>query len=305
MDEPAHLTRPTPTWSWGDLPDHRDEAMAEAASADAPHPLGSETAETEGVHAADAASGLPNNRKYKHRTCRICFEEVQPTFESPSTTTHFLGRKPRVRYVSEDPEFGRLVCPCKCKGTQKYVHEGCLRAWRRASPTNRNLWECPTCKFQYRLQRLTWGKWASSKLVRAVLTLVIMVLSVFLLGFVADPIIRFGSFDPVTVLLDLTTGVFDEYDYEELGDWMPEEQPDTWSWHFTRGFMALGLMGLLKSVFALRPWQWWNIRIGGGVRRGRGRDRLENINMVMVLFGVATFLMVSGVRVFRSGGAIY
>lgn len=159
-----------------------------------------------------------------------------------------------------------------------------------ASPSNRNLWECPTCKFQYQLQRLTWGKWASSKLVRAGVTVLIMVLSVFLLGFVADPIIRLGSSGPITFLADFTTGVLDEF--EELGDWIPDEQPNTWSWHFTRGFMALGFTGLLKSFFTLRPWQWWHIRVGGGVRRGRGRDRLENVNMAMVLLGVATFMMV-------------
>lgn len=182
------------------------------------------------------------------------------------------------------------MSPCKCRGSQKYVHEGCLRAWRMASPSNRNLWECPTCKFQYQLQRLTWGKWASSKLVRAGVTLLIMFLSVFLLGFVADPIIRLGSSGPITFLADFTTGVLD--DFEELGDWIPDEQPNTWSWHFTRGFMALGFTGLLKSFFTMRPWQWWHIRVGGGARRGRGRDRLENINMAMVLLGVATFMMV-------------
>lgn len=289
MDDPTSLTNPAQTWSWGDVPtDHQD--VSESAPPDAPDPAEPETAQSEVEDDAEAAApNQSNGRKYKARSCRICFEEVQPTFESPGTTTQFLGQKPRVRYISEDPDFGRLMSPCKCRGSQKYVHEGCLRAWRMASPSNRNMWECPTCKFQYQLQRLTWGRWASSKLVRAGVTLLIMVLSVFLLGFVADPIIRLGSSGPISFLADLTTDVFDEF--EELGDWLPDEQPDTWSWHFTRGFMALGFTGLLKSFITLRPWQWWHIRVGGGARRARGRDRFDNINMAMVLLGVATFMM--------------
>lgn len=183
--------------------------------------------------------------------------------------------------------FANLRLPIE--GSQKYVHEDCLRAWRRASSAQRNLWECPTCKYQYRLERLTWGKWASSKSLRAGVTVSILLLAIFLLGFVADPILRLGTFDPVANFLDYTFGAYD--DYEELGDWLPDEQPDTWSWHFTRGFFALGLVGFFKSFLIARPWQWWNVRVGG--RRRGGRDRLENINMFMVLIGVATFLIVS------------
>lgn len=252
--------------------------------------------ETGYFEATDTGETRPNTaeyqKRYKSRTCRICYDEVDPTFEFPSTTTQFLGGKPRVRYVSDDPELGRLIQPCKCKGSQRYVHEGCLRAWRRASPSQRNLWECPTCKYQYHLERLVWGSWATSKIVRAIITLLILLLTVFILGFIANPIIYIWS-DPITALMDGLSGSFDELD--ELRDWLPEgELPNTWSWHFYRGFFALGLVGLVKSFFVLRPWHWWNVRIGGGGRRGgRGRDRIENISILMVVIGVVTFLSVS------------
>lgn len=242
-----------------------------------------EQAEAEQADPADAKPKRPNGKKYKARTCRICFDEVQPTFEPLSTTTQFLGQKPRVRYVSEDPECGRLMRPCKCKGTQKYVHEGCLRAWRMSAGADRNLWKCPTCLYEYKLNRLSWGAWVSSTVVRAGLTLLVLVLSVFLLGFIAEPILNFV--DPGMFLAS-----FDEF--EDLEDWVPHDQPETWAWHFTRGFFALGIMGIFKSFMILRPWHGWNIRIGGGARRRRGGG-LEDISWVMVLLGVAMFLRVS------------
>lgn len=240
----------------------------------------SEQAEAAQAGAADAKPERPDGRKYKTRTCRICFDEVQPTFEPLSTTAQLLGQKSRVRYVSEDPECGRLMRPCKCKGTQKYVHEGCLRAWRMSAGADRNLWKCPTCLYEYKLNRLSWGAWVSSTVVRAGLTLLVLVLSVFLLGFIAEPILNFV--DPGMFLAS-----FDEF--EDLEDWIPQDQPDTWAWHFTRGFFALGIMGVFKSFMVLRPWHGWNIRIGGGARRRRGGG-LEDISWVMVLLGVAMFL---------------
>lgn len=250
---------------------------------DMPH-VNAEQTNAEEAEAADAAPESPGGGKYKTRICRICFDEVQPTFEPLTTTAQLLGQQPRVRYVSEDPECGRLMRPCKCKGTQKYVHEGCLRAWRMAAGADRNLWTCPTCLYQYKLNRLSWGAWVSSTVVRGTLTLVVLVLSVFLLGFIAEPLLNFV--DPGMFLASFTD------DFEDLEDWIPEDQPDTWSWHFTRGFFALGVMGVFKSFIALRPWHAWNIRVGGGGRRRRGGG-LEDISWVMVLFGVAMFLRVS------------
>ena len=74
-------------------------------------------------------------RRWLPRTCRICFEVVQPTFETPSEHLPSMFQSaPGVSYVSEDPADGRLLRPCKCKGSSKYVHEGCLQAWRHADP---------------------------------------------------------------------------------------------------------------------------------------------------------------------------
>ena len=239
----------------------------------------------------------PRNRHYGPRTCRICLDVVHPTTEIDDyVAAGLFTSKPRVRYVSEDPELGRLISPCRCRGSQKYVHEGCLRAWRQAAPlSDRNFWRCPTCHFEYRMERLTWGRWLSSPWLRAALTALVMLAAIFLLGFVADPIINLWL-DPIGSIADTIADVVT--DIEALEKVEPDE-PATWSYHFLKGLFSLGLLGFIKSLFAMTPWQWFNIRFGGGGgfggrRRGvGGRDRLESINWAFILIGLLTFMGVS------------
>jgi RING-variant domain len=239
-----------------------------------------------------------NQRHYPPRTCRICLEVVPPTYETPpGGLSGMLSPAPQVTYISQDPESGRLIRPCKCKGSQKYVHEGCLQAWRHADPAygRRNFWECPTCKFRYRLERMRWSSWITSTLAQIVLTLLILFTTIFILGFVADPIINLYV-DPVGTL---TTNPFST----KVDVVMPrlEEEEPTWTEHILKGLASLGLLGFIKVIFAMSPWQWYNLRNtgilgGGGGRNGRagtGRDRLESVSWWLVTVGVITFLFVS------------
>lgn len=210
-------------------------------------------------------------RSYPSRVCRICLEVVHPTLQ-PSEFFH----KPRVVYVSEDPESGRLLRPCKCKGSSRYVHEGCLQTWRLANPQRggRNFWECPTCRFQYRLQRLNWGRWISSAGTQILLTIGILLLTVFLLGFVADPIIDFyvGSLE---VDLDM------------------DEERTSWPEHFLKGLAVLGITSFSRALFTLSPFS--TFRPTGIVTPGRsttGRNRAASISWLFIVLGVASFLWV-------------
>jgi len=195
-----------------------------------------------------------------------------------------------VRYVSEDPELGRLISPCLCKGSQRYVHEGCLQAWRQSSPlSDRNFWRCPTCQFEYRLSRLRYGRWLSSKPLRGLITLCVLMLTVFLMGFIADPIINFWI-DPFGSIAETISDVLN--DIEAIHPVEHDDEPDTWWFHFTKGFLSLGLVGFLKTLLAMSPWHWFNLRSVGGRRRA-GRDRMESINLALVMVGIITFLGVS------------
>lgn len=105
----------------------------------------------------------PTGRHWRPRTCRICLEQVLPTFVPPNEhLPGFLAGRP---YVSYESESGKLIRPCKCKGSARYVHEQCLQEWRHSDRTytsKRHYFECPTCHFSYSLERLTWARYISS-----------------------------------------------------------------------------------------------------------------------------------------------
>ena len=130
----------------------------------------------------------------------------------------------------------------------------------------------------------------------ALFTLLTVVLSIFLLGFVADPILDLwlNRFGPVVEGM----GVFDADLEDELP--LPNIDEEGWFFHFLKGTFSLGLFGAVKAIFAMSPWQWWNYRasgiLGGNGRRrraGTGRERMENINTYLILIGVATVFWVS------------
>ena len=235
-------------------------------------------------------------KRWLPRTCRICLETVQPTYHQPSENIPgILQPDPTVTYDSEDPASGRLLRPCKCKGSSKYVHEGCLQQWRHADPGygKRNYWQCPTCGFRYRLQRMTWGRWISSTTSQIVLTVSIFLLAIFLFGFVADPIINL-YLDPYSTIS--SAGKLGA----KLEPILTDDGVTSWTEHFLKGLASLGLLSFVKFLFALSPWQWWNLRssgiMSGGGRAGNtGRDRLQNISWVVVLIGVGTFLWVCSI----------
>ncbi|CZR52978.1 related to RING finger domain protein [Phialocephala subalpina] len=287
MSVPAHAPS---AWSWEGLDtEHHDPFMStdykppgtfaeeEPKAEPEPHPE---------EHTEDTGPA-PRQRYYASRTCRICLEEVSPTYE-PLTggIPSILHPAPKVKYVSSDPSSGRLIRPCKCRGSQKYVHEGCLQAWRHSDSAYgaRTFWECPTCKFKYRLERMRWSRLITSTLTQIVITFAIMLATVFLFGFVADPIINL-YLDPYETITSIPSGG------TQL---LLEDEDASWIEHFLKGLASLGLLGFVKVFFAMSPWHWWNLRqtgiLGGRRRGGTGRDRLEDISWTVVVIGVVTFL---------------
>ncbi|GAO19098.1 hypothetical protein UVI_02042020 [Ustilaginoidea virens] len=236
-----------------------------------------------------------DRRRFGPRTCRICLETEHPKFPGGiSSTLGIASASSRPVYESDDPEMGRLLSPCKCKGSAKYVHEGCLDSWRLANPSaKRNFWQCPTCKFTYRLARLHWATRLSSKWTQIALTVVVLIASLFILGFIADPILDFW-FDPVGSIADTVSSVVSDLDAVQPPSRFYEE-PVTWLEHFSKGFFSLGLIGALKSFVAMGPWHWINFRAGGlfgsGRRGGTGRSRMGNFNLLFVAIGAFTFMM--------------
>ena len=290
-----------PTWSWPasdnsqEIPDsstirHR---VPGAFYEDGPAECAPQQHANRPQSASESAAGTQRRaRNWAPRTCRICLETVQPTYHLPSENLPgFLQSSSRVTYESEDPESGPLISPCKCRGSSRYVHIKCLQEWRFADPllATRNYYHCPTCGFRYRLERMGWGQAINSKTLEILLTCSIFMLSMFILGFVADPIINLylDPYDTIT-----SGGIRGEALFPADSDM------SSWSEHFLKGLASLGLLGIVKVFFYLGPWQWSNLRhsgiLGGNSRSGNGgRDRLAGVSWVVIVLGVCTFLWVS------------
>lgn len=276
----------SPTWTWPeDLPDSTPGAFPEP-----PQKEPEATPSTESTENTNTSDHKPQ-RHYPPRTCRICLDTVYPTSETETQyLPSMLQSKPRVVYVSPDPELGRLLRPCKCKGSSAYVHEGCLQSWRHADPSygKRNYWQCPTCGFKYRFQRVIWSRWVTSGAAQLILTFSILLFTVFVLGFIADPIINL-YLDPVETIIG--SEFWEETHVLDVPD-LGEES--TWFEHFLKGFASLGVLSVIKAFLALSPWRWY-LRGSGLISGGRntGRQRVASINWLVILFGVVTFLVVS------------
>ena len=306
--------KPPPQWHWpSDIPDASARAPQDApqipgtfkeeytaipdGSKAGQHDVKQEPKQEQHFRANPHSRAKPQSSSRKNwppRTCRICLEVVVPTFSAPSDhLPESLQPAPSVSYISEDPESGRLLRPCRCKGSSKYVHEGCLQSWRHADPNSkRNYWQCPTCGFRYRLERMNWGRWISSNVTQVGLTIAIFIFAMFLLGFVADPIINF-YLDPYSAI---STDPISKLN-TRIDPVLSHDDVPSWAEHFVKGLASLGLLGFVKFLFALGPWQWFNLRssgiVSGGGRGGTtGRDRLANLSWIMIILGVATFLWV-------------
>jgi hypothetical protein len=296
-------------WSWPDLADQEprkpDNAYPPGAFGDDPEAQRQEVPVPDNERSEHADGSPKPQRHYPPRTCRICLEEVLPSFEPmPEGVTSMFNPAPKVTYISSDPESGRLIRPCKCRGSQAYVHEGCLQEWRHADPAygRRTFWECPTCKFQYRLERMKWSRWLTSTTLQIIITITIMLTTIFVFGFIADPIINL-YLDPYDTITSTATG-------GKMPAIQFEDEDGTWAEHFLKGLASLGLLGFVKVFFAMSPWHWWNLRQGGfiggggGRRGGTGRERMENISWTVVVIGVITFLYVSDINVIEVANSL-
>jgi hypothetical protein len=148
------------------------------------------------------------------------------------------------------------------------------------------LWKCPTCGYQFNFQKLSFQRYLGNKLFASALTVFVMILFMFLLGFVADPIINLYV-DPYDTI------VGNEPYWSEVDVMTRSSSISGWSLHFTKGMISMGLVGFIKTML-LNPFNYLNIRQTGfaGTRRAgaatTGRDRAVNVSWIAVVIGITS-----------------
>lgn len=210
------------------------------------------------------------------RQCRNCYAEETGVFKQ--TYEGFMARvmpRPIVEY-KEYQYLGPLIKPCRCKGSNMYIHTECLRSWRETNANNEQFYQCGTCRYKYQIGRLTWGQIFKSWTIQLAFTIVVMIGIVFVMGWVADPILNFW-FEPEDVL-NMKSG----YGYFK----------HRWLLHFFKGVSSLGVIGFIQTILSASPFTWWNLR-AGGLAGGRNRRQRNSDSMVFVLvIGFIAFLIV-------------
>ncbi|KAI9065836.1 zf-C3HC4-domain-containing protein [Trametes sanguinea] len=128
----------------------------------------------------------------------------------------------RICLDGEDPELGRLIRPCLCKGSISYVHVKCLQRWRTTSPSHSAFYACPQCGYHYHFARTRVLGIATNPVVIAALSSLLFTIIVFMSSFVAtwfmgdyedDYLSWYSVWYPVDVfrgLVRTTIGFFDE-----------------------------------------------------------------------------------------------
>ncbi|ORX78428.1 hypothetical protein BCR32DRAFT_270075 [Anaeromyces robustus] len=143
------------------------------------------------------------------RVCRICFGGANEILES-----------------------GKLISPCKCKGSMKYVHVNCLNEWRLASANNASYYQCDQCKYKYNFQRTKFAKILSNKFVIFLIATFITYLYIFFTGFILKTLIWYKNYKVGAI-------DFPKITFYDVG-----------MVHHFYGFCIVGLYGVFKMTYS-------------------------------------------------------
>merc|ERR1740129_970613 len=110
-------------------------------------------------------------------------EEEDDLVDIEARTNGLLGDSGKIcRICHGGPEDGRLISPCLCKGSMKYVHIACLQRWRSVGGS-KHYFRCDTCRYEYQLRRVAWAQWLSKAWVTHILTIAAMLYLVLIAGY--------------------------------------------------------------------------------------------------------------------------
>ncbi|KAG9304528.1 hypothetical protein G9A89_020092 [Geosiphon pyriformis] len=196
-----------------------------------------------------------------------------------------------IALARDEDTLGRLISPCLCKGTMRYVHVECLNNWRLRSQKKTSFFQCDECKYQYAFRRTTIAKYATNGFVLTIVTLILFAFCVFVGGF----------FSKLFLYLNDYPASFSEILSEESEETAETalREPMTFAtiftidhYHLASGFVFVGIVGFLQILFSLiwlGPFPSWNIRLpsgSGGGGGGRGDSFAALVIAVILVVGI-------------------
>lgn len=261
-----------------------------------------EEAEGEG----EGSSGLSSTESLR--------PEHQPCSNPPQTTSPEANdgddRMCRICLGGACDSPSRLISPCRCKGSMRFVHLDCLNQWRTTSAKKSAFYQCDQCKFKYSFARIGWAKCFKNELVVTLTAVAVLVLMALVFGFIMKAIVYYSINSSNSV------GVEDHSSPHEIHS--EDDQPLSdldylfdlfispvtsltsstfWSIdlpHFIFGFVTIGIFGCLSLIFSLFSSGPFGTGFGPRFSIFRNRDRgggndavTAVILLVVIVVGIA------------------
>ncbi|CAE7341536.1 marchf4, partial [Symbiodinium pilosum] len=110
-------------------------------------------------------------------------QKQQRTSSSHSSEAVGDGQ-PTCRICFGGTESGRLISPCLCSGSMRFVHLDCLNMWRSSSVNPQSAYKCDQCNFEYSFQRALYASILRSAIVLHTITMLVFVGAVWLCSYV-------------------------------------------------------------------------------------------------------------------------
>ncbi|CCG80600.1 Predicted protein [Taphrina deformans PYCC 5710] len=216
---------------------------------------------------------MEESQAQDERTCRICFSP-----ESPDE---------------------KLISPCKCRGTSKWIHISCLDQWRMHSQNSKSFYRCDQCHYEYSFRRTDLANLLLSRWTLLALTCVAFTTATFFGGF----LVKLGLF---LMPSSYTSGHSSWYsnftffytpldagtDILTAASALIPSTPHTWQdifvvdvWHFIQGIISLGILGIVGfmgtgGIFSLRTFHPRRTR-----RQGDGIGLAEFAFILVIVLG--------------------
>ncbi|PWN50298.1 hypothetical protein IE53DRAFT_102527 [Violaceomyces palustris] len=134
--------------------------------------------------------------------------------------------------ASEDggESLGRLLSPCRCKGTMKYVHATCLDRWRALSSRNSSVVSCDQCGAPYRFKKSRFVGLATSPTLLFVVSLAVFLTLIWMVGFLAGVVLERYDKTHASAMPPVDGGAYMRNAYVDTQAREPTSGGGLWRW---------------------------------------------------------------------------
>ncbi|KTW28484.1 hypothetical protein T552_01744 [Pneumocystis carinii B80] len=154
--------------------------------------------------------------------------------------------------LEDQSTLGRLISPCRCQGTIKWVHVKCLLQWRIKSKSSKSYYRCDQCHYEYLFLRPQLSAILVSYPSLLLCTLLVFIGLSFIAGFVIKLIFYFG-FEYIVDFLFYEPIPIPESFVRPRTLWQIFSVIDTT--HFILGFLSLGAIGTIQLLGPIRNYR--------------------------------------------------